>query len=255
MRKIALNEFLPPIFYRVTRYVKKRFNKYKNITVIRHPFDAIPKDVKVNWVLDIGANRGDVAIAALESYPNSQIICFEPVKSTFEELKNNLQPFSGRTHFYNCALSNSSEEAEINITTSHGANSIEPQTAFHQECNPHVREVGKEKIQLVRLDDIAEKFPRQKFDIVKIDVEGHELNVLRGGKKFFSNNVDVIIIEISLMRDQSWNEQAVFDIFAFLKETGFALVNVMDLYYAKDKAVQLIQMDCVFRNIKQIRVI
>ena len=55
--------------------------------------------------------------------------------------------------------------------------------------------------------------------------------------------------------NQSWNEQAVFDIFAFLKETGFALVNVMDLYYAKDKAVQLIQMDCVFRNIKQIRVI
>jgi FkbM family methyltransferase len=248
MRKIAINELLPPIFYRITRYVKKRIFKYKNITVIRHPFDAIPKDIKVNWILDIGANRGDVAIAALESYPNSKIICFEPVKSTFEELNKNLQSFSGRTHFYNCALSVSNEEAEINITTSHGANSIEPQTAFHQECNPHVREVGKEKIHLVRLDDIAEKFPSQKFDIVKIDVEGHELNVLRGGKKFFSNNVDVIIIEISLMRDPSWNEQAVFDIFAFLKDAGFRLVNVMDLYYAEDKAVQLAQMDCVFRH-------
>ena len=73
-----------------------------------------------------------------------------------QELNKNLQSFSGRTHFYNCALSDSNEEAEINITTSHGANSIEPQTAFHQECNPHVREVGKEKIQLVRLDDIAD---------------------------------------------------------------------------------------------------
>lgn len=248
MRKIALNELLPPIIYRVARYAKKRFYKYKNITVIRHPFDAIPKDIKVNWILDIGANRGDVAIAALESYPNSKVICFEPVKSTFEELNKNLQPFSGRAHFYNCALSDSNEEAEINITTSHGANSIEPQTAFHQECNPHVREVGKEKIQLVRLDDVAEKFPNQKFDIVKIDVEGHELSVLQGGKNFFSSNVDVIIIEISLMRDPSWNEQAIFDIFAFLKDAGFRLVNVTDLYYAEDKAVQLAQMDCVFRH-------
>jgi FkbM family methyltransferase len=248
MRKIAINEFLPPITYRLARYVKKQFFKYKNISVIRHPFDAIPKDIKVSWILDVGANMGDVAIAALESYPNSQIICFEPVKSTFEELRKNLEPFPDRAHFYNCALSDSNEEAEINITTAHGANSIEPQAGFHQACNPHVREVGKEKIRLVRLDDIAEKFPNQKFDIVKIDVEGHELNVLRGGKKFFSSNVDVIIIEISLMRDQSWNGQAVFDIFAFLKDAGFILANITDLYYVEDKAVQLTQMDCVFRH-------
>lgn len=215
--------------------------------VLIRPFDAVPKDLDVKWILDVGANVGDVSDAALRSYPQAQVLCFEPVKKTFQELTERMKPFGARAHLYNCALSNEKMQGEINITTTNGANSILPQPSFHQACNPHVREVEKEAIELMRLDDFAINFPCQRIDIMKIDVEGYELNVLKGGEHFVAANVDVIIIEISLMRDQSKREQAFFKIFSLLDSMGFYLVNVMDIHHARD-GIQLLQMDCVFRN-------
>lgn len=250
MGKIELIELLPPLYYRIKNYLNRKLLKYKNIPYKAHPFNFMPKDLNVKWILDVGANVGDVSVAALEAYPEASIICFEPVNNTFKTLSNRLEQYSNRSHLFNYALSDKEEVGVINITSEHGANSISPQAEFHQEFNPHVRELSKEQIRLVRLDDIYAKFPNQKIDIMKIDVEGHELNVLKGGASFIANNVKVVIIEISLMRDQSIGNQAVFEIFNFFNEIGFCLVNVMDLHHIDNKPIQLVQMDCVFRNKK-----
>lgn len=202
----------------------------------------------VGWVLDVGANVGDVAESALTSYPEAKVICFEPVSQTFQILRKRLEGYPDRVYFYQSALSDSNTTAEINITTFHGANSIEPQAKLHQSLNPHVRELRKEKIKLLRLDDVAAQFPIDKIDVLKIDVEGHEVLVLKGGRNFIANNVDVIIIEISLMRDASWESQALFEIFCILQEAGFRLINVMDVHRSKANGSMLAQMDCVFRH-------
>jgi len=252
MRTIGLNEFIPPIFTRAAKFVSKKFSSLEEGKVKIHPFDSVPNDLNVKWIMDVGANVGDVAEAALKSYPNSKILCFEPVGQTHDQLTKRMSQFGERSTIYKVALSDNEATADINITTQHGANSLSPQAKFHQDFNPHVREVSKEKINLVRLDDFAVQFPTQKIDIMKIDVEGHELNVLKGGTHFIANNVDVIIIEISLMRDESLQNQAVFEIFSFLHNLGFCLLNVMDLHHVEGKAMQLVQMDCVFRNTRKM---
>jgi len=200
--------------------------------------------------MDVGANVGDVAEAGLKSYPESKIICFEPVKNTFSILSTRLSIYSERSHLYNIALSDAEEKCEINITSSHGANSISPQAKFHKDLNPHVKEIGKETIQLVRLDDFYKQLPSQKIDILKIDVEGHEMKVLHGGVNFIKNNVDVVLIEVSFMRDNSLSEQSIFKIFSFFEEIGFSLLNILDLHHVEDGPMQIVQMDCVFRNRK-----
>jgi FkbM family methyltransferase len=252
MVKISISEFVPPIYYRIVNFIDRRLKQYKNEVIRLAPFNSIPKNVNVKWVLDVGANVGDVAVNALKGYPSAQVICFEPVQATCSILRERLVPYSNRAHIFNYALSDKNESGEINITTYHGANSISPQAKFHQENNPHVRELGREKIELVRLDDFSVNFPSQKIDVLKIDVEGHELSVLKGGFEFISKNVDVIIIEIALMRDQSWKNQAVFDIFSLLNEAGFCLINIMDLHHAEDSEMLLLQMDCVFRHKRQM---
>lgn len=255
MALIQLKELIPPLFFRVIKYLEKKIIRIKGGIVRTPPFDAIPKDVNVKWILDVGANVGDVAVSALKSFPGAQVICLEPVNKTYDILKKRLHPYSERSHLFNVALSDVEGTGLINITTFHGANSIETQAQFHRDFNPHVREVSKEEITLVRLDDFAFKFPSQKIDIMKIDVEGHELNVLKGGANFISNNVDVIIIEIALMRDQTLKNQAVFEIFSFFNDIGFCLLNVMDLHHVENETMQLVQMDCVFRNMKNINIV
>ncbi len=244
---IYIDDFIPPILKKVKNKLRPDFGNDKRI----HPFTNCPQNIDVRWVFDIGANVGDVAKAALDSYPKSSVICFEPVKSTFEKLQDNLNVYGSRVHYYNMALSDHNGKngfETINITSFDGANSLERQSDFHKRLNPHVYETGTETVQIVKLDEIAQLLPAKKVEILQIDVEGHELNVLKGGANFISSNVEAIIIEISLMRDSSLEHQALFEIFSLLKEFGFRLVNIFDLHHAKDSSLLLAQMDCVFRK-------
>lgn len=245
MGRISIADFIPPIIPRAIRYINRSICS-NNLRL--HPFDQVPKNIEAKLILDVGANVGDVTLAALKTYPGCHVICFEPVNATFETLKNRLAPYADRVTIYKEALSSSEGEVEINITNFNGANSISPQSQMHSTLNPHVREIGKERIALVRLDDIAQRFQDKKIDIMKIDVEGHEYDVINGGKNFIQNNVDTIIVEASLMRDSSWERQSVVDVFSLLSEMGFRLINVFDLHYSENSNLMCVQMDCVFRH-------
>ena len=251
MINISLSDFIPPIMHRTSGYFRRRLLAKSPGRV--HPFDAISPSLDVRWLLDVGANRGDVTVAALRSYPGAKAICFEPVSKTFDLLSSAVSAYPGRTHLFNLALSDRTGVEKMNLTTFDGANSIATQTATHKRLNPHVQQVGSESISLVRLDDLAAELPAREIDVLKIDVEGHELNVLEGGRDFISRQVDTVIIEISMMRDEVGRRQAVFAVFALLEEMGFFLTNVIDVYSSPNEEIQLLQMDCVFRHGRRIQ--
>ena len=243
LKRISLHDLIPPIVIKVLRKVNTILNNKP-----LHPFDAIPLTVRSNWYLDVGANVGDVTRKALKSYPQCQAICFEPVSETYKVLKQNLMSFDGRCHFFNMGLSNKKEEVEINITSFHGANSILKQSELHKRSS-QVIEIGKEKIQLVTLDDISKEFPTKKIDIMKIDVEGFELNVLQGGFNFVKDNVDIIMIEVAPYRFDDMTSNYVSNIFEFMKSAGFSLINIYDLEPISGHPNLLLgQADFVFRR-------
>lgn len=259
MIKLSITDFLPPIIPKAYKFTLRVVADFyiKNPTldvvdskdVILSPFDEIPlSSGNVKYVMDIGANVGDTAIAALMSFPSSKVICFEPVELTHKTLKRNLRKFADRVSFHKIALSDTNGFAEINLTTADGANSIKPQSAWHKEWNPHVHELKKEMVEIRRLDDIYKTLEVNFFDIVKIDVEGLELSVLQGGQNFFRNHVGCILLELAFMRDGSLENQAVFKIFALMNELGFALSNIFAVHRAPSEKNGLLiaQCDCVF---------
>ena len=250
MPSITFTELIPPLVFRISRYLRHRLkSSILNNPAKLPPFDNLPKELEVKWVLDIGANVGDVAINSLKSYNNSHVICFEPVASTCISLSNRLREYGSRASIHNMALSDKAGEGKIHITTSHGANSIEIQSQLHKDCNPHVREISTEVIKLVRLDEYSKCFSCEIVDVMKVDVEGHELEVLNGGRSFISNRVRYIIIEISLMRDQTSDNQSLFPIFDFMNSVGFIFQNAFDFHRVNEGSL-LVQMDCVFKNTK-----
>lgn len=250
--KLALDDFLPPIFHKITRRILVRGK------TSLHPFEMLPRNLQPEWILDVGANQGDVTLAALRSFPLAKVICFEPVKSTFKLLQGNVAAYRDRTLLFNKALSDQTCEASINITTFHGANAISSQTELYSTIHPHITKVGSEHIECVKLDEISATFPTVNIDVMKIDVEGHELNVLRGGRDFICKNVGSIIIEVSLLRDTDSKRQAIVDIFDFMRECGFALVNIFDIASLKELSpinrpmLMIAQMDCIFQNVKDV---
>jgi FkbM family methyltransferase len=255
MTNIKINEFIPPIVHRIIKFVNRiivdNFNTHTGLII--PPFDAIPlTSAEVKLILDIGANHGAVALSALRTYPNARLICFEPVKNTFSSLKINLNSYSERVTLNNVALSNETGELNINLMSYDGANSLDKQSNYHKSYNPHVTKIGEEVISVQTLDEVQTQFNSDEVDIVKIDVEGFEMKVLEGGGEFFKNCVRFVLIEIAFMRDKSTKNQEVFNIFSFFHQSGFALINVIDIHYAPQdsKDLRIAQMDCVFMNNK-----
>ena len=244
MARFPISDFVPPIIPRIKRLLDRSFGSQPRF----HPFDQVPKDIRAKIVMDVGANVGDVTLAALKTYPDCHVICFEPVDSTFEVLKKRLSSYEGRFTLHQQALSSVNGVGEINITTFHGANSISAQSKLHSELNPHVKEIGKQSISLVRLDDLMQHADLPRVDIMKIDVEGHEYDVIDGGRYFLRSQVDTILIEASLMRDLTWDRQSFIEVFSTLSDLGFRLINAYDLHYVEDASLMCVQMDCVFRH-------
>ena len=87
------------------------------------------------------------------------------------------------------------------------------------------------------------------IDIMKIDVEGSEVNVLNGASMTLKR-ARYIIIEISLARDISTRDQAVFEIFQIMYNAGFLLYSIVDLYKLDEPMPHLgvAQFDAIFRN-------
>lgn len=120
---ITLEELLPPLALKVWQKIPFGKNRF-------HPFDALPTDLKPTVILDLVANVGKVAEAALRTYPQCRVICFEPVADTFQALQNRLARYGDRGTYFNEALSDVNSKAKIDLTNFNTENRKEPRPAL-----------------------------------------------------------------------------------------------------------------------------
>ncbi len=148
--------------------------------------------------LDIGANIGTSALAMAYYAKGGKVFSFEPVKTVFEILATNIAA-NGALNVkpINLGLSNQSGEATFLVDrTMLGA--------AHRIINRiHDGNIGEkqytEKVQLQRLDDWVLLNSVERFDLIKVDVEGSELEIIEGGQKtFFASSHTVAIFEFGV---------------------------------------------------------
>ncbi len=139
-------------------------------------------------VFDVGANVGDYAQYIFGIDPNVKIYCFEPVYNTYNTLINNLSSeiAVGKVIANNFGLSNEVKEAEMFIYDElDGRNSLHYNKVHIYDPNI----LHKEKIKLNTLSRYASENKISKIDFLKIDVEGHETNVIEGASELIENKM------------------------------------------------------------------
>lgn len=197
--------------------------------------------MNVNGILHIGGHYGQ-EFDVYSKHNITELIFFEPTPETFKILEKNL---SGKAILINKALGNENRQIEMNIEYSNqGQSNSILKPLLHLEQYPHIKFNEKIIVDMVRLDDFMEnnesQIDRSKFNMINMDVQGYELEVLKGAEKTLEH-IDYIMTEIN--RDLVYeNCTMVNDLDEYLSKYSFKRVETTwdgitwgDALYLKEK--------------------
>lgn len=141
-------------------------------------------------LLDVGANIGYIACFMAKKYPKSTIHCYEPVLSNINLLRKNLN-----NNMINNVIVHSYGLANKSMVTSASWAKFNRGSAFITESE-HEYYPERERVEVRKLDDIyLNKIGITSCALVKIDIEGYELEFLKGSKKFLNEFMPTVIME------------------------------------------------------------
>lgn len=176
---IKTDEIQYDIYFSKDYYVRKSLDY---VAYVWHDGE-IGKVVKSNAMLDIGSNIGNHTLYFLNECGAKFVYCFEPVIDTFEILKRNIEinHLEDRTNLFNVGVGSKMGGAII-------ASSKHNNTAYTKIA---VSETGSIKVVSVDEMDISES-----IGFAKIDVEGFELEVIKGMQETLKRDKPIVLIEI-----------------------------------------------------------
>ena len=155
-------------------------------------------------VVDIGCHKAELLQTLIkEDIVFSKYIGFEPIKKLFDDIETVFFD-NKKTNFFNFALSSKKEKKRISIhklTSISSFSTANSHKIKYKLINLMIKNSAKnltnsELVKTDTLDNIKKMFGTH-IDLLKIDVEGHEFEVLKGGQKFLNESKPkYIIIEL-----------------------------------------------------------
>lgn len=144
-------------------------------------------------VLDIGANSGIFSLSAW-ALGSSSVHAFEPIKRIYDQLKCNLElNGNGAPKAWNMAVSDQKGVLEI---LDPGGDFPVAASLSKEFYKNHVGEYTATKVNVIDIDRFCNESGIDSVDLVKLDVEGHELHALLGMIETISSSYPWILMEV-----------------------------------------------------------
>ncbi len=174
----------------------------------------------VKRCIDVGGNIGNYTAELLNQFPQTKIEVFEPSRKNAEALEQRFQS-SGRVRIHAKALSNKTGVATL---FSNETGSVLGSLTKRKLDHFQIKFDCEEEIQTVRFDDYwKEKLDSCSIDLLKLDVEGHELHALEGIGKAI-NNISVIQFEFGGCNIDT--RTSFQDFWYFFRDHGFRIYRI-----------------------------
>jgi FkbM family methyltransferase len=138
-----------------------------------------------NTVLDIGANNGQFAEDVFRAFPGVTVYSCEPITECYERLML-MREQHPTLHPIQIALSDRDGEMDFWLSRFRDSSSIQEMMPTHTEAWPHTEIEAKIRVPIARMDSIASELDLKPPIFAKLDVQGHELAVINGGRETLS---------------------------------------------------------------------
>lgn len=195
-------------------------------------------------ILDIGGGIGASVILYNRSFPTNRIMVFEPITENYEKIKSRFKDLQN-IELVNKALGNENSSISINIANRITSSSLLPLSADPASNAFSVKTLGKsrvEKVEVLRLDDFLIS-NTEDIGIMKIDVQGYEMNVLKGAEKTLART-KLIVMEASNHEGYE-GAPKYYETDAFLRDHNFTLYDILPSIFEKGK---LKEWDVIYIN-------
>ena len=169
----------------------------------------IIKDLKKNLenldiFFDIGSHKGTYTDLIIENFSVKKVVMVEPQKKIYKFIKKKYSK-NKKIRIFNYAISDKKKNQILYINKHDLTSSLTQINRKNSYLNLKARLFGgsindfiqnKYMVNSCKLSDIIKKNRVNKIDLLKIDTEGHELQVLKGTGSFLKNRVKFMLIEI-----------------------------------------------------------
>lgn len=228
---IAIAENYPSIVNNGYRHIEKTVD-------LVHFFKLDPS----YSIIDVGGADGAIAKQFSGNFPNATVYTFEPIANTFKELQDNIEGYS-KIKAINKGLGAQVGKHPIFKLSRVTSSSLFPaqekiRNEFFAENLQHVEE------ELITISTLDDEIPAQEdINILKIDVQGYEVEVLKGATATLKNT-RIIVVE---MQNHELYEGApkYFELDAYIRSFGFCLYDIVPSI-REDK--QLYEWDGIYVN-------
>lgn len=166
-------------------YNKNDYFERENLDYVCKGWNSgeIGKHIKNGSILDIGANIGNHTLYFCNEMSVSRCYCFEPIKSTYKIFQKNVQVnnLEDKVTLYKVAVGSKKGKA---ILSHYNVGNI---------GETSIKNCEDGEIPVVSIDEM--RFDT-KISLIKIDVEGFELEVIKGMQDTLRNNKPYVMVEI-----------------------------------------------------------
>lgn len=188
-----------------------------------------------NTVIDIGANVGDWSLMAASVFPDCNFLMIEANEehsSQLSRVADHLTNSARKAVSEMCLLGDMTGK-EVTFYTSNAPSSTGH--SIYRENTPSYNDenVRTLSMQMVTLDDLADQHGVERIDLIKIDVQGAELDILRGSTKILDQHAPLILLEIQFL---NYNEGApkYAEVIGYMDSIGYEPVDLFEIHYLKN---------------------
>jgi FkbM family methyltransferase len=201
----------------------------------------LSKSYTPNTILDIGAHHGNFSMFCKGLWKNIDSLMLEGNENCEEVLEN--LPFS------HCIvlLSDTNKEVTLHLNPK---NPMCTGTSYLKEKTRHYKDSIQVKKNTFTLEEVINEVDNKVFDIIKIDTQGSELDIIKGGLEIVKK-ASYVILEVATLQ---YNEGSpLFDeVIDYMKQIGFSNYKIVEEHKWMNKIEEtfpygtVIQVDVVF---------